>query len=159
MRFERDESAVAPMQPDPQPVFDMLEQGAKAQEALRAQERQAAACEELEAALAPHIKRELAAQMAAGGNAADRRQVLERLAAFAATLDMQLDLPHHGAPPALIAGFLIEELDRGDAKHVARVARGISYSHRALNLPDPTVDFLVTAVLASIKTSDKKQGN
>jgi hypothetical protein len=68
-------------------------------------------------ALSPAPLPPIVSPLTTGGTAEERRQVLARLAAFAAKLDMRLELPHHPVPPALVAAFLIQESERGDAKH------------------------------------------
>jgi hypothetical protein len=128
--FDSDAPATpAGVQDDPQPVFDLIESGAKQQAVLRTQERQAADFAKMEAAIRPYLANEIAAVMDSGGSAKQRRADLAKLKAYAAQQDYQLRLPHEGASPVLVAYFLSDESEHG-IRHVRRLHRSISFSPR-----------------------------
>jgi hypothetical protein len=57
-----------------------------------------------------------------------------------------LDLPALPAPPQAVAAFINSEIDKGRA-HVRRLIKSISTTHHKADLPDPTSDLLVRALL------------
>jgi len=63
--------------------------------------------------------------------------------------NLPLNLPHEPAPWAGVAALLIEEGQHG-IEAVMRLRDSIRFSHRSLNLPDPTSDHVINAILRSI---------
>jgi hypothetical protein len=55
-------------------------------------------------------------------------------------------LPHLPAAPAAIAAFLATEIERGQ-NHLNRLCAAIATMHKRVDLPDPTNDPLVRAVV------------
>jgi hypothetical protein len=55
-------------------------------------------------------------------------------------------LPHLPAAPAAIAAFLTSEMEKGQA-HLNRLCAAIAVMHKRVDLPDPTNDPLVRAVV------------
>ena len=55
-------------------------------------------------------------------------------------------LPHLPAAPAAIAAFLTSEMEKGQA-HLNRLSAAIAVMHKRVDLPDPTNDPLVRAVV------------
>ena len=55
-------------------------------------------------------------------------------------------LPHLPAAPAAIAAFLTSEMDKGQG-HLNRLCAAIAVMHKRVDLPDPTSDPLVRAVV------------
>jgi hypothetical protein len=111
----------------------------KAEEAARAAEL---GLDVIDAALAPILKEELAAENLASRVTASHKADFVQ---FQACCKRQ-GLPHLPAPPQAVALFLAEEIGCG-AKLLTRLARSISIVHTALNFPDPCADVLVRAVL------------
>jgi hypothetical protein len=136
-------------QDDPQELFDLIERGAEQQAELVAQERQQAAGDELEAAVRPYLKNELRDELDGGGTAEQRRNDIAKLKACCDRWNLPFNLPRESVPWAGVAAFLIEEGDHG-IEHVTRLRNSISFSHRSMNLADPTADHLINAVLRSI---------
>jgi hypothetical protein len=112
---------------------------AKAEEAARAAEL---GLDVIDAALAPILKDELAAENLASRVSASHKADFARFQAYC----KRWELPHLPAPPQAVAVFLADESEHG-AKHLARLARSISVVSRAVGFADPTEDVLVRAVL------------
>jgi hypothetical protein len=133
-----------------QRVLDLIEAGAKQEAALAAEERAREVNDELEAVLRPYLKNEIAAEMDSGGSPEQRRKDFSRLRATCEKWNLPLNLPHEPAPWAGVAALLIEESQRG-IEAATRLKNSISFSHRSLNLPDPTSDHFINAILRSIR--------
>ena len=132
-----------------QRVLDLIEAGARQEAALAVEEQARDVNDELEAVIRPYLKDEIAAEMDSGGSPEQRRDDFARLRAVCEQWGLPLNLPHEPAPWAGVAAFLIGESSRG-LQHVMRLRNSISFSHRSLNLPDPTSDHLINAILRSI---------
>jgi hypothetical protein len=148
----RDMPPVRRSPPDPdaaQRVLDLIEAGARQEAALAVEEQARGVNDELEAVIRPHLKDEIAAEMDGGGSVEQRRDDFARLRAVCEQWGLPLNLPHEPAPWAGVAAFLIGESSRG-LQHVMRLRNSISFSHRSLNLPDPTSDHVINAILRSI---------
>jgi hypothetical protein len=130
-------------------VLDLIEAGARQEAALAVEEQARGVNDELEAVIRPHLKDEIAAEMDGGGSVEQRRDDFARLRAVCEQWGLPLNLPHEPAPWAGVAAFLIGESSRG-LQHVMRLRNSISFSHRSLNLPDPTSDHVINAILRSI---------
>jgi len=138
--------------PDPQAfqrVLDLIEAGARQEAALAVEEQQRDANDGLEAAIRPFLKAEIAAEMDSGGSREQRREDFARLKAVCEKWNLPLNLPHGPAPWAGVAALLIEEGQHG-IEAVTRLRDSIRFSHRSLNLPDPTSDHVINAILRSI---------
>jgi hypothetical protein len=55
-------------------------------------------------------------------------------------------LPHLPAAPAAIAAFLATEIEKGQG-HLNRLCAAIALMHKRVDLPDPTTDPLIRAVI------------
>jgi hypothetical protein len=134
--------------PDPQAhqrVLDLIDVGLKQEAALAVEERQRDANDGLEAAIRPLLKDEIAAEMDSGGSPEQRREDFARLKAVCEKWNLPLNLPHWAG----VAALLIEEGQRG-IEAATRLKNSISFSHRSLNLADPTSDHVINAILRSI---------
>jgi hypothetical protein len=128
-------------------LLDIVELGAKTKVAAAAAKTEQAILDEIEMkALRPYLKAELAAEMHTGGTREQRREDIEALRAYAQEWGLTLGLPQKPAAATLVAAFLANQSEHG-FRHVKRLARSISLSHRILNLPDPTADLIVAAVM------------
>ena len=137
--------------PDPtQDLFDLIEAGAARRAELAAEEQARDANDGLEAAIRPYLKDEIAAEMDSGGTVEQRREDFARLRVVCEKWGLPFNLPHEPAPWAGVAAFLIQE-GAGDIEHATRLRNSISFSHRSLNLPDPTSDHVINAILRSIR--------
>jgi hypothetical protein len=61
-------------------------------------------------------------------------------------LNFSVPLPYLPAAPAAIAAFLATEIEKGQA-HLNRLCAAIALMHKRVDLPDPTNDPLVRAVV------------
>jgi hypothetical protein len=136
-------------QEDPQRLFELLDRGIEAEAEIETDNRLADINDKLEAAIRPHLKAELAEEMDGGGSPEQRREDFAKLRACCEKWNLPFNLPHEPAPWAGVAALLIEEGDHG-IDHVMRLRNSISFSHRSLNLSDPTADHVINAVLKSI---------
>jgi hypothetical protein len=134
-------------QDDPQPVFDLIKLGGERQAEIQASNLESDLAAGLEAAIRPHLKAELAAELDGGGSAEQRRKDIGLLKAVCAKWSLPLNLPHEPAPWAAVAALLIEQ---DGIEEATRLRNSISFSHRSLNLSDPTSDHVINAVLRSI---------
>ena len=147
-----DDPPVRRSPPDPQAfqrVLDLIEAGAKQAAALAAEEQGRGVNDELEAVIRPYLEDEIAAEMDGGGSPEQRREDFARLRAVCENWGLPLNLPHEPAPWTGVAAFLIEEGAHG-IEHATRLRDSIRFSHRSMNLPDPTSDHIVNAILRSI---------
>jgi hypothetical protein len=142
-------SPVRPDQEADQRVFDLIDVGAKQEAELSAAEQRQAVGDGLEAAIRPHLRDEIKAEKDSGGTAEQRRQDFQKLRECCAKWDLPLNLPHEPAPWTGVAALLIQEGEHG-IEHVTRLRNSISFSHRSFNLPDPTADHIINAILRSI---------
>jgi hypothetical protein len=133
-------------------------QAAEYDRAMKAQtareQEQRATVDEMESTLLPHIKREIAEEMAAQ-TPSPLAQYASDCAAFRACAE-RWDLPYLPAPPQMVAIYLSES--EGGLEHVKRQVRAISAWHRATNHPDPTGDILVRAILRLCEKENEKKG-
>jgi hypothetical protein len=134
-------------QEDPQRLFDIIERGKQQEAELEAGNREADVNDGLEAAIRPYLKDELAAELDGGGSPEQRRKDVALLKTYCAKWGLPLNLPHEPAPWVAVAALLIEQDSIEDA---TRLRNSISFSHRSLNLADPTADHVISAVLRSI---------
>jgi hypothetical protein len=147
-----DDPPVRRSPPDPQAhqrVLDLIEAGARQEAALAVEERARAVNDELEAVIRPYLKDEIAAEMDSGGSPEQRREDFARLRAVCERWNLPLNLPHEPAPWAGVAALLIEEGQRG-IEAATRLRDSVRFSHRSMNLPDPTSDHVINAILRSI---------
>jgi uncharacterized protein (DUF2336 family) len=91
--------------------------------------------------LRDEISEELAEQKPTTMNARERMNFL-RFKGYAA----ELDLPALPASPAVVGAFLTSELHHGRG-HLRRLVKAISATHHKADLPDPTADLLIKALL------------
>jgi hypothetical protein len=150
---DKPEPPLRRLPPDPgafEHTLNLIELGAKQEAALAAEEHARDANDELEAAIRPFLKAEIAAEMDSGGSPEQRREDFAKLKATCEKWGLPFNLPHEPAPWAGVAAFLIHE-GAGDIEHATRLRNSISFSHRSLNLPDPTSDHVINAILQSIR--------
>jgi hypothetical protein len=140
---------LAGRQEDPRPVYDLIEAGLKQQTEIVAAERERDINDDLESALRPYLKAELAEVMNSGGSPEQRRQDIAKLKDVCAKFGLPFNLPREPAPWAAVAALLAGEGDCG-IEHVSRLRDSIRFSHRSFNLPDPTSDHIINAILTSI---------
>jgi hypothetical protein len=144
------------LNPDERRFCTLVDRGLKEEADEAEQKRQQAILDDIEAkALRPYLKAELAAEMNTGGTRDERRRDIEALDAYAREWGLTLDLPRNPAHPVLVAAFLAQESEHG-LKHLKRLHRSISFSYRCLNLPDPTADIIVSAVVRSVRAGNSK---
>jgi hypothetical protein len=137
-----------PLEPEAEKrVLDLIERGKEQETALAAEERQLAVGDELEAAIRPYLKNELAAELDGGGSPEQRRKDIGLLKTCCAKWGLPLNLPHEPVPWAAVAALLIEQ---DSIEAATRLRNSISFAHRSLNLSDPTSDHMINAVLRSI---------
>jgi hypothetical protein len=127
----------------------VIKLGLEHETSIAAEDREQDANDGLEAAIRPYLKDELAAEINSGGTAEQRRQDFAKLKACCDRWGLPLNLPHEPVPWAGVAAFLIEEGERG-IEHVTRLRDSIRFSHRSMNLSDPTSDHVINAILRSI---------
>jgi hypothetical protein len=130
-------------------IDQVLKLGLEHESSIAADDREQDVNDGLEAAIRPYLKDELAAEMNSGGTAEQRREDFRKLKACCDRWNLPLNLPHEPAPWAGVAAFLIEEGERG-IERATRLRDSIRYSHRSMNLADPTSDHIINAVLRSI---------
>jgi hypothetical protein len=105
----------------------------------------------IDAALAPHLKDELAAVNKSGRVTENQKK---DFANFKEYIETKWRLPALPASPQAVAVFLAEESEHG-ATHVSRLANSISTVHRALNFSDSCEDVLVRAILRQVRSENK----
>jgi hypothetical protein len=142
--------------PDAKELFDLMEHGGEQLRAHHEARREKQICEDIEATcLAPYLKPELSTVLDGGGSVEQRKEDIAKLTTFAKTFDLYLDLTRRAAPATIVALFLANEGAKHGYKHARRLARSISFSHRALGRDDPTADFITTAVLRSLQMEQR----
>ena len=104
----------------------------------------------IEKALTPHLRTELAEEIAARKLSAETMRKYRADFLRFKECCAKWDLPHLPASPQAVAGFLSSECSRG-LTHVNRLVKAISVAHCSADLSDPTTDILVKAVVRLVK--------
>jgi hypothetical protein len=108
-----------------------------------------ATLDRIEKAITVYVADELQAEFAAQRQAEEKRK-RAHLGAFLRFKEYcgryETPLPHLPAAPAAIAAFLTSEMEKGQA-HLNRLCAAIAVMHKRVDLPDPTNDPLVRAVI------------
>jgi hypothetical protein len=105
--------------------------------------------DQIEKAISVHVADELRAEFAAQRQSEEARKRLHlgsfnRFRQYCARYSTPL--PHLPAAPAAIAAFLVSEMEKGQG-HLNRLCAAIAVMHKRVDLPDPTTDPLVRAVV------------
>ena len=108
-----------------------------------------ATLDEIEKAITVHVGEELEAEFAAQRQSEEKRKRAHlgsflRFKEYCARYSPPL--PHLPAAPAAIAAFLTSEMEKGQG-HLNRLCAAIAVMHKRVDLPDPTSDPLVRAVV------------
>ena len=115
------------------------------------------AVNKIEDALTSWLRKELAEEIAArprlsAGTLRTYKSDFQRFKQCCA----EWKLPCLPAPPQIVAAWIGQEGPRGLA-HVLRCKAAVSAAHRAADLPDPTDDLLVRAVVRMVKQDKPPQ--
>jgi hypothetical protein len=108
-----------------------------------------ATLEQIEKAISVYVADELQAEFAAQRQSEETKKrahlgAFLRFKQYCARYSPPL--PHLPAAPAAIAAFLTSEMERGQG-HLNRLCAAIAVMHKRVDLPDPTNDPLVRAVI------------
>jgi hypothetical protein len=108
-----------------------------------------ATLDRLEKAISVYVGDELQAEFAAQRQSEEARKraylgAFNRFRQYCARYSTPL--PHLPAAPAAIAAFLVSEMEKGQA-HLNRLCAAIAVMHKRVDMPDPTSDPLVRAVV------------
>jgi hypothetical protein len=107
-----------------------------------------ATLDRLEKAITVHVGDELQAELAAQRKTREtsKRAHLGAFLFKQYCINFSVPLPYLPAAPAAIAAFLSTEMKEGQA-HLNRLCAAIAAMHKRVDLPDPTTDPLVRAVV------------
>jgi hypothetical protein len=121
----------------------------KASAAAQLAAEREATLDEIEKAITVYVADELQAEFAAQRQSEETKKrahlgAFLRFKQYCARYSPPL--PHLPAAPAAIAAFLTSEMEKGQA-HLNRLCAAIAVMHKRVDLPDPTGDPLVRAVV------------
>jgi hypothetical protein len=111
-------------------------------------------CDRLDAAFAPFLKNQMAAENEKSRVSARAKKDFEEFRAY--TARWEPPLPHLPARPQAVAAFICGEMENGSA-HVSRLCRSISTVHKAVDLADPCSDILIRGLLRLARETDNKE--
>jgi hypothetical protein len=108
-----------------------------------------ATLDRIEKAITVYVGDELQAEFAAQRQSEEKRKrahlgSFNRFRQYCARYSTPL--PHLPAAPAAIAAFLATEIEKGQG-HLNRLCAAIALMHKRVDLPDPTTDLLIRAVV------------
>jgi hypothetical protein len=131
-------------------VYDVWDAGLREYERRQEETAQRPDLDAIDAALSPHLRKELERENAETRVTAKAKSDFK---AFQKCCE-RWGFPALPAPPQAVAVFLAEESERG-ASHVIRLRNSISTIHRATNFADPCDDILIKAMVRLIRNEEK----